>query len=671
MVSTATTGTPCSTPNTSNTLIQGPPQASTGYMAGGTGPTQTYHIFLPTSQPQVAPYGLPTGGLLQPAPAIPGYPMSAGYFNIGMMPQATEWLQPNYKSSNRGNHNSNYKGRGRGGRGGPSNDRNTPVGSSGPPQGSFAPTNSYQPYQQTVAQLPYSQYQGGQQQYGQRRQNHNNWETSSQHSNSSQKKFSSSSSSGHDSGSGVVPGVGVVSPQAAPRLVQQPVAVQYAPQPATQFLPQSAVHPHHQPRPSLPKDDFPGGVGQYQPYHHHQPRNLPDTIQTKEYVSKRGRGGRGGSSRGGRDEMSGGYNNSSRGAHTAGAPPGGAPARNVVYHQGRHNSGGGPGGVIPGPQDVTAPQPRPEPPRPAPEFNMETNDFPALPGAPAPPPAADPTRFLDVVKGTAKIKLDDDQETLPEELCNSLYEDGQRASMPEIGNDSSAVLSPKSRSKSSSVSETPVVSVERSGGEEEVVAVAAPLVNGEVKMNSKSSVPVVSINANTDRESGSVSPRQQSLDSGQKLTYAQIIQKKKEAAEALERERAAAAAAGQPLEPKGTKDEKAEKTVEVDVGAVKEATTEAKADHGHAVVERQDSRSKHRPLAKAASGGGPQSAPAEKSSPQGSKGVGGSPNSATVPPSGGAPSPVSATPPTSKQQGKRTERPKTPPAQGGGGPGQK
>ena len=40
-------------------------------------------------------------------------------------------------------------------------------------------------------------------------------------------------------------------------------------------------------------------------------------------------------------------------------------------------------------------------------------------------------------------------------------------------------------------------------------------------------------------------------DSGQKLTYAQIIQKKKEAAEALERERAAAAAAGQTLETKG------------------------------------------------------------------------------------------------------------------------
>lgn len=43
-------------------------------------------------------------------------------------------------------------------------------------------------------------------------------------------------------------------------------------------------------------------------------------------------------------------------------------------------------------------------------------------------------------------------------------------------------------------------------------------------------------------------------DSGQKLTYAQIIQKKKEAAEALERERAAAAAAGQPLETKGKKE---------------------------------------------------------------------------------------------------------------------
>merc|ERR1719228_2409341 len=52
MVSTPTTGTPCSTPSTSNTLIQGPPQASTGYITQQ-GPTQ-YHIYIPpNNQPQV------------------------------------------------------------------------------------------------------------------------------------------------------------------------------------------------------------------------------------------------------------------------------------------------------------------------------------------------------------------------------------------------------------------------------------------------------------------------------------------------------------------------------------------------------------------------------------------------------------------------------------------
>ena len=55
-----------------------------------------------------------------------------------------------------------------------------------------------------------------------------------------------------------------------------------------------------------------------------------------------------------------------------------------------------------------------------------------------------------------------------------------------------------------------MVSVERTATEEEVV-VMAPLVNGEVKTNAKASVPVVSINANSDRDSGSISPRQQSL----------------------------------------------------------------------------------------------------------------------------------------------------------------
>merc|ERR1719445_824962 len=98
-------------------------------------------------------------------------------------------------------------------------------------------------------------------------------------------------------------------------------------------------------------------------------------------------------------------------------------------------------------------------------------------------------------------------------------------------------MSPKSRSKHSSVSETPVVSVERPLSPPSDGLVSPPLVNGEIKPG-KSNVPIVSINANNDRDSGSVSPRQQSLElSGQKLTYAQIMKKKqeKEAKEAAER----------------------------------------------------------------------------------------------------------------------------------------
>ena len=68
----------------------------------------------------------------------------------------------------------------------------------------------------------------------------------------------------------------------------------------------------------------------------------------------------------------------------------------------------------------------------------------------------------------------------------------------------------------------------------------------------------------------------------------------------------------------------------------KEGASEGKVDQGgqHAPVERQDSRSKHRPLAKATSGGGPPP-PTEKNSPQapGTKGVGSS-SSATAPPAG-------------------------------------
>ena len=75
-------------------------------------------------------------------------------------------------------------------------------------------------------------------------------------------------------------------------------------------------------------------------------------------------------------------------------------------------------------------QPRPEPPRPAPEF---TN--------------TKPTRFLDVVKGTSKLKLDDDQDTLPDEFISDELEQenpgGESADLVSV--------SPKSRSKHSSV----------------------------------------------------------------------------------------------------------------------------------------------------------------------------------------------------------------------------
>ena len=66
MVSTATTVTPCSTPNTNTTIIGAGgvgPSTGTGvtpgagaqphYITQGGGQTQTYHIFLPTSQAQV------------------------------------------------------------------------------------------------------------------------------------------------------------------------------------------------------------------------------------------------------------------------------------------------------------------------------------------------------------------------------------------------------------------------------------------------------------------------------------------------------------------------------------------------------------------------------------------------------------------------------------------
>ena len=521
MVSTATTVTPCSTPNTNTTLIAGA-GPSTGNPGGShfitqPGPTQTYHIFLPTTQAQVSPY-FPSPGLLQAA-QLPGYPVTPGapYLTnnfIGMIPN-TDFFQPNFKSSNRGAHN-NYKSRGRGGRGGSNPDRNTP-GSIVSSQPSYTPQYPYNNPGAGQTQPFNHQYPGGQ--YVRNNRNHNSWETSSQHSNSSQKKFSSSSgaSSGQDSGVGVNNSAVASPPQVvsatAPRLVQQ---LPYQP---SQY--NAPAHSHApRPAPAQPVKEVDYVPAPYQ-YHHnaHTPRSIPENIQSKEFVAtnKRGRGGRGGSNRG-RDDMTG-YNSVPRGGHNT-TPQGVPPQRNTTHvYQPRHNSGGAPGQAVP---VEPVPQPRPEPPRPAPEFNMKTNDFPALPGAPDPTPSNEPSRFLDVVKGTAKMKLDDDQDTIPEDMAPEEYEE-PRAVVPEPAvTEPATSVSPKPRSKSSSVSETPVVSVEKPGipAVPEATApvvvdspVSPPLVNGEVKaVVGKTSVPVVSINQTTaERESGSISPRQQSL----------------------------------------------------------------------------------------------------------------------------------------------------------------
>jgi len=609
MVSTATTVTPSSAPNTNHTLLSGAgPSTGAPHYITQPGPTQTYHIFLPTTGqgPQVPAY-FPGPGLLQPG--LPGYPSTPYAFNLGMIPSTADFFQPNYKSSsNRGSGHNNYKGtRGRGGRGGSNSDRNTPAPASSQTQ-TFTSHSNYP--QNNYNSTSYSQYSGQQQQY--RNNRNNNWETSSQHSNSSQKKFSSSSS--HETS--ITNGPPVMSP-GPPRVVQQP----YHQQPSSQY-----ISPHHQqPARQQPQTKEEYNPAPYQPYHHHgTPRaSLPDTIQSKEFVAsnKRGRGGRGGSNRGGRDDMSTSYNSLPRGGgHVV---PSGAPVRNAVY---RHNSGGAQGQVGPGPGQDQVGQvvPRPEPPRPAPEFNMETNDFPALPGAPDPAPAGEPARFLDVVKGTSRIKLDDDQETLPDDLIPDQDFDESRT-QDQV---TESISSPKSRSKSSSVSETPIVSVEKVEPEL-ATSPTVPVVNGEVK----NKVPVVSIN--TERESGSISPRQQGIEtnqSGQKLTYAQMIQKKKEKDLKEAAERAAKEAAEENVvEGKGKVDDK-----QTTIPGTDDQTKIEKLDHQ--VVERQDSRTK-RVLAKTSSSDKPVISPVTPVSPSGA-------NSNHT---------------RGQPGGKRTERPKSPP----------
>ena len=532
--STATpTVTPSSTPNTNTTILgTGGVAASAGSGPGGPAPgphyigqqggaTQTYHIFLPTSQGQVPQYF--PGGLLQAATAMPGYhavpgaPYFTNFINPTMIPTNSEFLQTNFKSSNRGGHN-NYKSRGRGGRGGGNNDRNTPGGS-----GSNSSQSSYTPNYQSYNPGPGQQFAGygPSQQYAKNNGNRNNWETSSQHSNSSQKKFSSSSGSSVHEGSSVNNSVAVSPPGAGvgvsgPRLVQQQPISGYQPSQYGHAQPAASRHPG--PAQHSQKTEAEYGGGGLPGYQYHTARSMQDTVQSKEFVSsnKRGRGGRGGSSRG-RDDMSG-YNSVPRGGHGGGSA--GPPQRNTTHvygghphpHQPRHNSGGVAGqGVSPAEQGAVQ-QPRPEPPRPAPEFNMKANDFPSLPGVPDPAPAAEPSRFLDVVKGTAKMKLDDDQETIPDDFIQEDCDESRSLGLEAAAEPASSV-SPRPRSKNPSVSETPVVSVERAALSPVEAASpgqdppAPPMVNGEVKVGGAKAGPPSS----QERDSGSVSPRQQSL----------------------------------------------------------------------------------------------------------------------------------------------------------------
>ena len=294
MVSTATTVTPASTPNTNTTIIGAGGAPSTGnggggqhYISQGGGQTQTYHIFLPTSQSQVSQYF--PGGLLQTAMpgyhvAAPGAPYFTNFINPMSLPAAnSDFFQANVKSSNRGGHN--YKSRGRGGRGGGggNSDRNTPGAASAPhtPQSGY--TAGYQPgynpgHAGQVQPFPGYPAAAGAAQWNNKNNGNrnpaNNWETSSQHSNSSQKKFSSSSGSSETNlslSSAVTPQI----VPGTPRLVQQQLPAGY---------------------PSQYRHETP---------YYHQARPGQENIQSKEFVpTKRGRGGRGGSSRG-RDEMSG------------------------------------------------------------------------------------------------------------------------------------------------------------------------------------------------------------------------------------------------------------------------------------------------------------------------------------------------------------------------------
>jgi len=514
-----TTVTPSSTPNTASTPQMAGSQPSTGPYVPNT------YIFLQTSQPSITPYFTPQAGLLQAATAWPGAPNNPPYFNIGMLQDSSGFFQaPGFKqqSSNRGNNN--YKNRqGRGGRGGGRDNDNRSNS-----QNSFSNYNQGNNY----SQPPFNNHNSFQSNRNNSRtqQQQHNWETSSQHSNSSQgKKYSTNS----------VPDI----PAPVPLQVPQSTPVNRMSQPP-------AATPHYQPSQYQPRPQQGPAkeLEQNQYYQNHQyssSRPPIDNLQAKDF-SRRGKGregggsgGVGGSSGGGTGGRGGGGSN--RGRSNEEYMPGG---RGGVGMMGGGGGGGSAGGNGPprgqnfpqrnatGPPDVAVPVTRSDVK--PPEFNMKTNDFPALPGSrDAPARRGEEDRaFLEVVKGTPKMRLEDGEEVFSGDEAEVSSQ--PPADIPEESSHKQSIVRSGERSKSSSVSEVPVPTA---AVEEPVAVVEAPvqtvtattnesLVNGDIKPGK---TPVVSINSFNAERDGATSPRS-TLD-GQKLTYAQMI-KAREAAEA-------------------------------------------------------------------------------------------------------------------------------------------
>lgn len=333
------------------------------------------YIFLQTSQPNIQPYFPGGAGLLQAAPAwTGGAPANPPYFNIAGMISDTGFFQNQgfKQSSNRG-HNNQYKNRRGGGRGtGRDNEpRNNNQNTYNTPYGQ----NNYH------SQPPFNNHNNGFQPRNSNSSRSHNWETSSQHSNSSQgKKYST----------GSVPEAPVAVSQPAPanRVSHPPVTT------TTQY---QANHHQAAPRPQPPPKEV--EQNQYYPNQYPAPRTPVETLQPKDFSRRGGGKGREGAPRGGlsgRGRSNEDFIPSGRGGGMMGGPPRGQnfPPRNAA-------------------QQDPAPVPVRNEVKP-PEFNMETNDFPALPGSREPggaPRRVDEDRpFIEVVKGTAKVRLEDGEE---------------------------------------------------------------------------------------------------------------------------------------------------------------------------------------------------------------------------------------------------------------------